>query len=402
MEQTATRKNASFQAFFRNELLPVLNELEATRKRRLPTLAGLFLALNILAVAASCAVFPPAWENWHILVAETVLLTVGVVAAGRLGWRGMDKANESAPAYFQIILTLLLVVTAFCLSSFPVMGRRSDINTAKFFIGALIITLGAATGILRIIDQAFFDVHKRRVRFSKEIVKPVADYALPGMLYTAFEGVRQSNFLDSCLFPPHFNIYHARDQFAAKRNGYNLLFSWLNVELMEKDSKGKKVSQQHIFSGWFFVVDFARKFHGETLVLPDVAEAKLGWLGRSLQGYIVPRGGNLIHLEDVDFERAYKVISTGQLDARYILTPAFMRLAAAVRKRMGCGLSMSFKNNRMYVAVPAAMEYFGFLPNQSFTDPTVTRTLYHSVRGVADLAAEIAGNQVIWTDNAPM
>ena len=389
----------SFQEFFQSRLLPILQEFEATRRKRYALLAGLLFALNTASVTLAAMLSPIAWNLWHIYVAEAAAVSGAMLVAGRLGWRGLDRTNDRAPILFQSLLLAVLILTALVVS----LGNKTLFARIflSWFIVLLVLFTAAATGLTQIIDKALFNALERRWRFSKEIVQPLALHALPRLTYAQFGKVKQADFMASNLFPPIFNHYHSRDGFSGQRQGYRLSFAWLNVEMNRDERRSGATGRKFVFSGWFFVAEFPRRFHGQTLMLPDVAESRLGWLGRSLQGFVTPPGGHLVHLEDVKFEKRFKVISTGQLDARFIMSPAFMRLATDMRRRVRRDFSTSFKDNKMFVAMPTLMEYFTFIPNQSFTNPAFARSLFHAIRGVDDMAREIRRNQVIWADNAP-
>lgn len=386
-------KTGSFQAFFRNACLPKLEEFERVRKRRQPLLAALFVVLNLLAAVPFCLVTPAAWGSWPLVLVETVLLGAAIVIAGRLGWRGLDRKSKSTLGALQLAMAGVIL--------FTLMVRGGEVGRGSFYI--LVLCFAAAGGLLEIIDRAFHDLTRRRQEFSRDVVVPLVDYALPGMESRPAVGMKQGDFLESRLFSAGFSRFTGRNYFAASRNGYNLSFSWVTAEHIPKDKHGRPMESagQLVFFGWFFAVHFARRFDGHTLVLPDRAEKTLGWLGRSLQDMATPAGVNLIHLENMEFEHYFKVLSTGQLQARFILTPVVMPVLTAFRKRLGGSVLFSFWNERMYVAVPAKMEYFGSMANQSFTDPAFFRHLFHAVRGVDELAGTILKHQVVWEDNAP-
>lgn len=392
------RKSCSFQAFFHRELLPILEEFENTRKKRLPLLAGLFLLLNSIAIFIATMLTPFIWSKWLVLQMLTLLASAGVLLAGRLGWRGLDKTRDKAPLLFQGVLLCALLLGIFAIPPRIHLGSIA----VNWFLFLLFIGLTCAGGLLGILDNAWFNRVERRMRFSRDVIAPLVNFAAPSLRFAPFAGVKQGDFMESDLFPPIFNVFKTRDGFAGRRNGYNLSFSWLKVEMLHQNANERTIRREFVFRGWYFVATFPRRFHRQTMVLPDVAEKNLGWLGRSLQEFRIPPNGRLIHLEDMDFEKRFKVFSTGELDGRYILTPVVMRRFSSIHQRMGWDFSVSFKYNRMYVAVPAAMEYFGFIPNMSFTDPAFARGLYHTVKGIDELARLIASTQTIWSDNAPL
>jgi Protein of unknown function (DUF3137) len=102
------------------------------------------------------------------------------------------------------------------------------------------------------------------------------------------------------------------------------------------------------------VADFNKRFQGTTVVLPDVAERLLGRFGQALQSL----GGDLVRLEDPDFERAFVVRSSDQVEARYILSPALMQRILAFTAKAQCRPSLSFCQSRLFLALPERRDLF--------------------------------------------
>ena len=71
------------------------------------------------------------------------------------------------------------------------------------------------------------------------------------------------------------------------------------------------------------MADFNKNFNGHTVVLPDTAEKILGKFGQSLQS--MSSRGELVKLEDPEFEKEFCVYGDDQVEARYILSPALMK-----------------------------------------------------------------------------
>ena len=78
-----------------------------------------------------------------------------------------------------------------------------------------------------------------------------------------------------------------------------------------------------MFNGLFFIADFNKDFQGWTLVLPDKAERKLGYIGRAIQPS--KRGlEKLSRFEDAEFEKFFTVYTDDPVVARYILSISLM------------------------------------------------------------------------------
>lgn len=157
--------------------------------------------------------------------------------------------------------------------------------------------------------------------------------------------------------------------------GNNPLMSWLVLMLISKGSRlgsyvilrlfqGRRLKLQQfmdevvweqtktdlIFKGLFFWADFNKNFHGRTVIVPDTAERLLGHMGRSLQEMDKSRG-QLVKLEDREFEKLFAVYGTDQVEARYILSTSLMERLVKFRKRADRELWVGFVDDKIYIAV---------------------------------------------------
>ena len=63
-------------------------------------------------------------------------------------------------------------------------------------------------------------------------------------------------------------------------------------------------------------------------------------------------------LESNDFDKEFIVYGSDQVEARYILTPSFMERMMKLREMMGSGISFSFVDTNINVAVPIKENLF--------------------------------------------
>jgi len=59
----------------------------------------------------------------------------------------------------------------------------------------------------------------------------------------------------------------------------------------------------------------------------------------------------LTHLEDPEFEKYFRVFTTDEQDARYILSPTMMKSILALSRKFGAEVSISFRDSKMYIAI---------------------------------------------------
>lgn len=308
---------------------------------------------------------------------------------------GLESFERFRKQRFRLSIAVFLIGLVF--TAYVVIPNwRNRLHPVPHLLVVLFLVFVACALAIYLADLLFFDSDLWRRDFSYQVVAKTVQAALPGIACHPSGVVSEGDFILSGLYGYDFNSFQARDCFEGERDGFRLSFSWLDVE---RNSEHKyDFNVRTLFIGWFFVVEFPRRFRGETILRPDLAEAAAGWFGRSLQKAFVLGDMELIRLEDAEFEKAYKTVSTGQLEARYILSPSFMRLAASTSARLGGLLSLSFKGNRMYAGVPGWSEYFGLIQSKPFTDPAFTRHIFQAARGIEALADEVARNQKMWLD----
>lgn len=203
---------------------------------------------------------------------------------------------------------------------------------------------GGATG-------AYRDIYKR------EVFGAAARMIAPGIGYLPESMVPQESFKSGGLFNSSIDRYRGEDCFRGKAGATELIFSELHVEREERstDSKGNTSSTWvTVFKGIYLIADFHKDFRCVVRIEPDVAEATFGWVGRKLQGL----SGNLVRLENPEFEKAFKVTSNDSMGAHYILTPDMQERLLDLRNRWSPGIRVAFVDSCLHLAIPMRDNWF--------------------------------------------
>lgn len=121
----------------------------------------------------------------------------------------------------------------------------------------------------------------------------------------------------------------------------------------------KKYKQK--FRGILFLADFNKYFKGHTL-LRDKHIRSFSHLKRYFWRVFArwASGNDLrrIEMENPDFNRKFKTKTSNEIEARYILTPNFMEKLIAFRKRRRKPIDISFKANKVGMAVSSKRGHF--------------------------------------------
>lgn len=112
------------------------------------------------------------------------------------------------------------------------------------------------------------------------------------------------------------------------------------------------------FRGLVITLDVPKRFTGHTVVKRDKG-AVGNWFGKQFSSALAP-----VKLEDPRFEHRYEVYGTDQIDARYLLNPAFMErlveLEDLFAQHQGgrCNIQCAFKDAKLQFVIPSNKQWF--------------------------------------------
>jgi len=232
--------------------------------------------------------------------------------------------------------------------------------------------------------------------YKNEVFKRVTSWISPGVNYEPSRFVSQNLFEQSGLFSSRIDRYHGEDFFSGQVGQTNLLWSELHVERKEtsRDSKGNTSTRWvTVFKGLYAVFDFHKEFHGTTIIQTDVAESMFGWLGRKMQNL----GGDLVRLENPEFEKAFKVRSSDQIEARYLLTPSMQERMLALRLQWGAQIQFCLSQSFLYIAIPQSRDWFEPPAMKSLNHHQSIQHFAAQLISLLDIVSELDLNTRLWT-----
>lgn len=142
------------------------------------------------------------------------------------------------------------------------------------------------------------------------------------------------------LLPSH-NRESKEDQVAGTYEGVRLQMT--DLRLREESGSGKDRREVTVYEGPVFSFSFPKRFNGTTIIKADGS-----FLGNLFAG-IGMGDRERVALEDPEFEKCFEVYGTDQVEARYLLTPAFMEQLMALRKSLGNKMQAAFEGDSFYV-----------------------------------------------------
>lgn len=190
---------------------------------------------------------------------------------------------------------ILIVVSVYFLGS--VDNKLLDnINALVFIVGVIFLFLPGTFA------KNFEDLVKERVM-------PIVLKSLSGFRWSSTNNITD-NYIEKSRLATDFNRRYDDDNF--KGTYKNVKIDICETELGKETGSGKNRSYTIRFKGVLVKLVPERKYKGMTLIRKQ----------RNIFG--TPPGLEKVNLEDVVFEKMFNVYSDDQIEARYVLTTAFM------------------------------------------------------------------------------
>jgi hypothetical protein len=177
-------------------------------------------------------------------------------------------------------------------------------------------------------------------RIYKERVLPQIAAGVGNLTYRAASKDRVAKFGAERVLP-QYDTLQADDEIAGTYDG--LAVEIIEVRLKKRQNKKSRV----VFDGLLIGITLPRSLTGTTVIMTDGGaweNFKTRWRGGALEP---------VRLEHAEFEQNYEVYSTDQIEARALLTPAFMERFMALATASGFSLPGGMaEGNMLVVALP--------------------------------------------------
>lgn len=253
--------------------------------------------------------------------------------------------------------------------------KKVDRRVSLIFILALVViiievklipsSIGYWKGIIQLITgfAGFILISltskEYRLNFKTKIIAKITGFVDESLTYLPEGSVSRDEFVKSAIFQKSCNSFKGEDHIQGKMGKTAIEFS--EVVARHKTTTGtgsnRKTNYVTIFKGIFFVADFNKHFKTRILVLPDTAEKLLGKLGQKFQSMSFTRG-ELIKLEDPEFEKEFCVYGDDQVESRYILSTSLMRRILEFKKKWDTKIYLSFVDSKVYIAISLKKNLF--------------------------------------------
>lgn len=301
--------------------------------------------------------------------------------------------------------TLLASFTG-CVSILLVMGVMIGVNFATInspnhtliLIGS-IIAVFVFTMIL-----AFYNrnnsVPDFESTFKEEIIQPLIHFINPEFRYKSDSHINHNEFLQSGFFENDSYNYTGNDQLIGKYN--EVLFQFCDLYVTKTPTfKTKNESDYEVFSGNFFMAKFNKPFKSETYLVPNYSITE-NLMGSDLDtdSFMVSNSamGEKVILEDPEFNKLFKVYSSDQIEARYILTPSFMERIKHIQRKTNGKLFVSFRKDLIFIANNNEFDYFEPDFYKNLDSKVAILEYYQEIKELLTIIDDLKLNIKIWKE----
>lgn len=301
----------------------------------------------------------------------------------------LEVLRKSILAY--ILYAVLEFVPA---STILVILYANEIISDVYIIAGLI---GVLIGGLVFVVKAVSKHTQYRNLFKNKVVAEIVHAIDPEWKYDYNQSITLNEYHQSNLFSQNVDRFKGDDLIFGQMEKTDFRCSEFHTEYKTVTHTKNGGRQEHwhtIFKGLFFHADFNKHIKGETYIKPDFAEKLLGKWGQKLQ---FSSKGDLVKLENPEFEKKFVVHATDQIEARYILTPTIMEALVNIHNQYKRPMHLSFVGSRVFCAVSF---------NENLFEPNIFRSgvnfkdielIYKLFMLNATIIKELNLNTRIWT-----
>lgn len=188
-----------------------------------------------------------------------------------------------------------------------------------------------------------FFKNKSKNHLMPDLVKYFGDFSYVYECFIDDDTLRKSQLFNG------YNRHSGDDYFSGVYQNVTITVS--EEELLYHTHNGKRSSTTTVFDGIVIMLSMNKKFSGQTVVFKD-------W-GLFNSFHKLGCGLQKIALEDSVFEKEFEVYGSDQLEARYLLTTAFMERMLKVKNVFhGQKIQFSFFDNKLLIAVNTSQNMF--------------------------------------------
>lgn len=339
-QKTANSFGSRFSSYYNKAILPLLDPIEKERKKYMTIITAIIIIAVIICIIVGF-IFPK----------DIITLCIGCAIAVSSACVLIDKIfNEKAKK--DILPKILSFIGKF--------ETNTDSNTLSTYVKDL-----------HLFDDFRFYIYDDRLKGKYKDLDIIIEEI---SLERGKPRHKKGNIIGNN------NQNERREPIAIPAKTRMIHHLITNITQMIMEQKAIIDIPEKLFSGLFIRVPCHKKYKGRTIVKAERSSHKI-------------KDENKVNLEDPIFEKLYDTFSTDQIEARYLLTTAFMnRMVMLNQKGIGNRIYISFENGFVNIAVSSKKDWFKLHVNKPVTDiklyKNIVSELYSVLKIIDDLKLE--------------
>lgn len=286
------------------------------------------------------------------------------------------KKNKICNYTLGILLLLILFITLII-----VINKRI---TFVFIIFIIFIEIIFGIAMIIIIKNIINgkDIKKFNKEYKNIYVLNFLKQNFENIIYKPEEGISKKEI-------KKYNTLNLGDKFTS--NDYicgtykNVKFEQSDIHIQEKyeeeDKDGNKIiTWETIFEGRYMIFDFNKNFKSNVQVISN------DFIKRSLPRI---KNNKKVKLEDIEFNKMFKIYSEIEHDAFYILTPHFMEKIKKLYKELDAPIKLTFMENKLHVAVNNGDDSFEYNVLNPINEEEIEQDIIKDIKLITDFVNEL-------------
>lgn len=198
--------------------------------------------------------------------------------------------------------------------------------------------------------------------------------------------VRASEIFDG------FERFRADDLVCANVDGVDFMFC--DIRLEKDVGTGIpfifKNNYATSFEGPFFVANFNKKICSDVFVFSNTTLPPSELRHKLL-------GGREIPIDNADFNQNFTIYANDAMTVMYVLTPALMEKILSLKQLVKSNISLSFKQNKIYIAIARGADSFEPSLDQPILNARIAKDIKADLDAMLQIVKILKLNEKIWT-----
>lgn len=270
------------------------------------------------------------------------------------------------------------------------------LNFPKLDLGveSLFLLVASILAIISTRDEFYEWIFERKterflMRYKELYLKPYIEslgfsYKM-GALFQEKE-VRASEIFDG------FDRFRADDLVCANVDGVDFMFC--DIRLEKDIGTGIpfifKNNYAAFFEGPFFVANFNKKICSDVFVFSNTTLPPSELRHKLL-------GGREIPIDNADFNQNFTIYANDAMTVMYVLTPALMEKILSLKQLVKSNISLSFKQNKIYIAIARGADSFEPSLDQPILNARIAKDIKADLDAMLQIVKILKLNEKIWT-----